>query len=142
MRKHQKQLTVGLWIIAIVAVLATVSSSIHEYTDDFNNVYQSLRNFVTGENVYWEDYYGNNDPHYLYSPAATVILSPFALIGHYGMAHVVFSGINAACVVGAVILMFKYLGMRLDDWKLPTALLMMFVTANVQLSVAWGVNSC
>ena len=50
-----------------------------DITDDYNPVYRAALAFLNGEPVYTANF-DSVDPHYLYPPGATMLLSPIAVI--------------------------------------------------------------
>ena len=66
-----------LWPLAMILVAhrLIILSINGDVTDDFSTVYYALRRFIEGVPVYNENYH-HVDPHYLYSPGATLLLSP------------------------------------------------------------------
>ena len=89
--RHDAIFRLILWPIAalIVAHRVCVLAANGHITDDYTTVFLALRRFWDGIPVYSENY-SFVDPHYLYNPGATMILSPLALVGHVAVARMVF----------------------------------------------------
>ena len=128
----------GLWIAVAVALAGIVSVSLAPM-DDFNNVYGALRRFVLGHDVYTEDY-STTDPHYLYSPAATVLLSPAAWIANYEVAHKVFSLVNGVSAVASVTIISRKAGLR--GWGVPAASIVALMSPAFSSSIKLGNVNC
>ena len=107
--------------------------------DDFNNVHIALYRFAHGFDVYQEDY-STSDPHYLYSPGATVLLSPIGFVTNYVFAHRLFSFINALAAVAAITMALRMAGMR--DWKVPAVVLAALTTPPFFSSITLGNVNC
>lgn len=101
----------------------------HE-TDDFTTVWSALHRFVTGGAVYVEDYYGNDDPHYLYSPGGTLLLSPLGALSA-GMSRNALILADTVAVVLALALLTLLVGRRLSDPVLPVAVFFVFGSESV-----------
>lgn len=69
------------WPIALCLILhrLIVLARTGSVTDDFTTVWSAARRFVERVPVYNEIYHHVN-PHYLYNPGATLLLSPLGLI--------------------------------------------------------------
>ncbi|PLW00427.1 arabinofuranosyl transferase [Corynebacterium ulcerans] len=125
-KKALYPLAIGL-VIYSVAVLG-VNGSI---TDDFSTVYNALRRFLDGVPVYNETYYFV-DPHYLYNPGATVLLSPIALGTHFAFQRLVFIIANAAAIIAALALLTRLFGYSLKSAVFPLVIALAFLTEAVR----------
>ncbi|MBH5295896.1 glycosyltransferase family 87 protein [Corynebacterium ulcerans] len=125
-KKALYPLAIGL-VIYSVAVLG-VNGSI---TDDFSTVYNALRRFLDGVPVYNETYYFV-DPHYLYNPGATVLLSPIALGTHFAFQRLVFIIANAAAIIAALALLTRLFGYSLKSAVFPLVVALAFLTEAVR----------
>lgn len=125
-KKALYPLAIGL-VIYSVAVLG-VNGSI---TDDFSTVYNALRRFLDGVPVYNETYYFV-DPHYLYNPGATVLLSPIALGTHFAFQRLVFIIANAAAIIAALALLTRIFGYSLKSAVFPLVIALAFLTEAVR----------
>ena len=115
-----------LLIIHRLAVLARTGS----VTDDFTTVWSATRRFVERVPVYNEVYHHVN-PHYLYNPGATLLLSPLGLIPTMEAARPWFIALNAACIIAAIAWLTRLAGHRLTSPVFPAALALAFATEAV-----------
>lgn len=97
-------------------------------TDDFTTVYSAIRRFLAGEAVYTETYH-HVDPHYLYNPGATLLLSPIGFSGNYELSRFFFIVANAIAIILAVALITHLVKAR---EAFPLFLLLAFCTEAVQ----------
>ena len=102
-----------------------------DLTDDFSTVYYALRRFHEGVEIYNENY-SFVDPHYLYNPGATLLLSPLALTTHIGLARVAFIVVNALVIVVALALLTRLAGASLRGPVFPGAITAAFLTESVR----------
>ena len=77
---HNTTYAPALWAIALIALLNTLFF-IDAPTNDYHPVYTALSDFWQGKRIYDQDY-ASPDPHYLYTPGATFLLSPLGLFGY------------------------------------------------------------
>lgn len=115
--KMKKVLSSVLWPLAIGLMLYRVfiQAVNGHITNDFVPVYDALRKFVHHSPIYTDNYSFTN-PHYLYSPSASLLLSPFGLIANPTFSRWLFIGFNAVCIVLASYLLIRLLDY---DWKSP-----------------------
>ncbi|MGV0867628.1 glycosyltransferase family 87 protein [Corynebacterium kalidii] len=99
-------------------------------TDDFTTVWDALHRFVDGVPVYDENY-SFVDPHYLYSPGGTLLLSPLALLPSWGVGRVLFIVANGVAVLLALALLTKLARRPLNGPVLPVAAFLVFATESV-----------
>ena len=102
-----------------------------DLTDDFSTVYYALRRFHEGVEIYNENY-SFVDPHYLYNPGATLLLSPLALTTHIGLARIAFIVVNAVAIVLALALLTRLAGASLRGPVFPGAIAAAFLTESVR----------
>ena len=77
----------ALWPLAILTALHKIWASYESgTTDDFTTVWEALNRFWSGVPVYSEDY-TTTDPHYLYLPGGTMLLSPLSALGNFDAAR-------------------------------------------------------
>ena len=71
----------ALWPIAILTVLnRVIIKAVNGYiTHDFRPVYNASLAFLNHHAIYGENY-DTTDPHYLYPPGGTLLISPLAII--------------------------------------------------------------
>ena len=131
--RHDAIFRLVLWPIAALIVVhrVCVLAANGHITDDYTTVFLALRRFWDGIPVYSENY-SFVDPHYLYNPGATMILSPLALVGHVAVARMVFICGNAAAIIAAMAILMRMFGFRLRGWGFPLVVAVAFVTEAVQ----------
>ncbi len=96
-------------------------------TDDFEPLHKAMRRFIDRTAVYSENY-SDTDPHYLYNPGSTLLLSPFGLIDNYDLARNIFICINAACIIIALGLLTKLFGFSLKHFIWPLSIISILFT--------------
>lgn len=135
----QRRLAYGLWPLAILLVIHRVGvlALNGSVTDDYSTVYLALRRFWDGVPVY-NEHYSFVDPHYLYNPGATLLLSPLALVENLALARMVFVCVNAAAIVVALILLLRQTNWARKAWILPLAISLAFVTEAVQNTLVFS----
>ncbi|WP_244429036.1 glycosyltransferase family 87 protein [Corynebacterium halotolerans] len=114
-------------VIHRIAVLA-VNGSV---TDDFTTVYSAVRRFLDGVPVYNEVYH-YVDPHYLYNPGATLLLSPLGMVGNFELARLAFIVVNAAAIVAALALLTRLFDFSLRSLVWPASITAAFLTESVR----------
>lgn len=100
-------------------------------TDDFTTVYSALRRFLDGVPVYNENY-EFVDPHYLYNPGATLVLSPMALLDAVSFERTGFILINALAIIAALGLLTRMFGFSLKSFVWPAAVVAAYLTEAVR----------
>lgn len=115
-----------LLIVHRLAVLARAGS----VTDDFTTVWSAARRFVDRVPVYNEVYH-HVDPHYLYNPGATLLLSPLGLLPSVEAARPWFILANAVAIIAAVAWLTRLSGRELREPAFPLALALAFATEAV-----------
>lgn len=120
------------WPLAIILVAhrLLVLARAGSPTDDFTTVWSAARRFVDRVPVYSEQYH-HVDPHYLYNPGATLLLSPLGLLPSVDAARPWFIALNAACIVIALAWLTRLAGYRLSHPVFPVALALAFATEAV-----------
>ncbi|MDO4908405.1 MAG: glycosyltransferase family 87 protein [Corynebacterium sp.] len=128
-----------LWPIAVMLIIhavfiLAVNGSV---TDDFTTVYQALRRFIDGINVYNENY-TYVDPHYLYSPGATLFLAPLAVLGGLFRVRMAFIFLNAIAIVLALGISTRLVGYRMSSVVFPGAVVAAFLTESVRNTLVFS----
>lgn len=133
---HRSQLdSIGKAIAWPVAILLIV----HRFfvlalnggvTDDFTTVYSALRRFVERTPVYNEIYHFV-DPHYLYNPGATLLLSPIGFLGDFTQARIIFIAVNLISIVLALAILTRLAGWSLRSCVWPAAIALAMITETV-----------
>lgn len=124
-------LTRAAWPLAVLTMIhrIVITPYNNHPTDDFSTVWAAVHRFVTGVAVYTEDYSGD-DPHYLYSPGGTLVLSPLgALSQEAGRALLIAA--DAVAIVAALALLTVLVGRRLSGPVWPVSLFLVFATESV-----------
>lgn len=103
----------------------------HHVTDDFTTVITALHRFRDGVPVYSEDY-STVDPHYLYSPGGTLLLSPLAWLPNADASRSVYIIANGIAVVLAIAILTKLFRFSLRSGVFPAAIFFTFATEAVQ----------
>lgn len=122
-----------LWPIAIflfihrVFILA-INGSV---TDDFTTVHNALRRFLNGVPVYNENY-DFVDPHYLYNPGATLLLSPMGFGDSVFPGRLIFILINALAIIAALGLLTRLFGFSLKSIVWPASVVTAYLTEAVR----------
>ncbi|SDR98371.1 glycosyltransferase family 87 protein [Corynebacterium timonense] len=99
-------------------------------TDDFTTVWSAARRFVERVPVYNEVYH-HVDPHYLYSPGATLLLSPLGLSPTPEAVRPLFVLANAVAIILALAWLTRMAGFTLSHTVFPVALALGFATEAV-----------
>lgn len=106
-------------------------------TDDFSTVYNALRRFLDGVPVYDQNYH-HVDPHYLYNPGATLVLSPVGMIPDYDLARTLFVLANATAIILALALLTRLFGFSLRSMVWPATIAAAFLTESVHSTLTFS----
>ncbi|EFK53813.1 DUF2029 domain-containing protein [Corynebacterium genitalium ATCC 33030] len=122
----------ALWPLAILLVIhrIIVLALPGTATDDFTTVWSAARRFVERVPVYSETYH-HVDPHYLYNPGATLLLSPLGVFPDMSVVRPLFILFNAACIIGALAWLTRLVGRGLAHPVFPGAIAACFGTEAV-----------
>ena len=125
-------LTVVFWPLTVLVMVHKVFiQAVNGYvTNDFAPVYTAVTKFLAGQPVYTDNYSFTN-PHYLYAPSGSLLLSPFGLIGSETLSRWLFIGFNAVCIVLASMLLVKMFDYSLHGCALPLVLFFSFLSEGV-----------
>ena len=120
------------WPLAVLLVFhrVFVLARAGHATDDFTTVWSAARRFVERVPVYSE-IYEHVDPHYLYNPGATLLLSPLGLLPSVDAARPFFVLFNALCIIAALAWLTRLSGHSLSHPVFPVALALAFLTEAV-----------
>ena len=132
-----------LWPIAIVSVIhrSYVLGTNGYITDDFGPVYRAVINFKRGLDIY-NEHFDQVDPHYLYPPGGTLLLSPFGYLP-VTAARYWFITFNTIAVVLAAYFLLRLFGYTLSSVAAPALLLAMFCTESVTNTLVFtNINGC
>lgn len=124
--------TAAAWPVAMTLVVHRLFVLAREgsVTDDFTTVWSAARRFVERVPVY-NEIYSHVDPHYLYNPGATLLLSPLGLISDVATARPLFIAVNAACIIAALAWLTRLWERPLSGPSLPVAIALAFCTEAV-----------
>jgi arabinofuranan 3-O-arabinosyltransferase len=132
-----------LWPIAILSIIhrSYVLGTNGYITDDFGPVYRAVSNFRRGLDIY-NEHFQQVDPHYLYPPGGTLLLSPFAFL-RVDAARYWFITLNAIAIVLAAYFLLKLFKFSLTSVAAPALLLAMFCTESVTNTLVFtNINGC
>ncbi|MBB4854398.1 arabinofuranan 3-O-arabinosyltransferase [Mycobacteroides chelonae] len=121
----------ALWPLAIMAVIhrSYVLGTNGYITDDFGPVYRAVIAFKRQQPVYAENF-NYVDPHYLYPPGGTLLLSPFGYLP-VDASRYWFIAINTIAMVIAAYFLLRLFNFTLASVAAPALLLAMFCTESV-----------
>ncbi len=124
-------LTMILWPISVMMILqrSVIMAVNGARTDDFTTVYNASLNFLNRRAVYAENY-TTVDPHYLYPPSGTLLMSPLAVL-QPDHARWLFIAASVVALVLSAYLLVRMFGYRADSWVFPAVLLFFFSTETV-----------
>ncbi|CAN5846246.1 arabinofuranan 3-O-arabinosyltransferase [soil metagenome] len=120
-----------LWPLAIMSVIhrTYVLATNGFITDDFGPVYRAVINFKLGWDIY-NEHYDYVDPHYLYSPGATLLLAPFGYLP-VDASRFWFIFFNTAAILLAAYFLIRLFKYSFSSVAFPALLLAMFCTESV-----------
>ncbi|MEZ2121179.1 MULTISPECIES: glycosyltransferase family 87 protein [unclassified Corynebacterium] len=130
---------VVFWPLSVMLIIhriliLSVNGSV---TDDFSTVYYALRRFHEGVPIYNEVYH-YVDPHYLYSPGATLVLSPLGMLTDFDSARMWFICINAGAIVAGLAVLTRMFGYALSSVVFPGAVFFTFLTEAVRNTLVFS----
>ncbi len=132
-----------LWPVAILSIIhrGYVLGTNGYITDDFGPVYRAVSNFRRGLDIY-NEHFEQVDPHYLYPPGGTLLLSPFGFLP-VTAARYWFITVNAIAIVLAAYLLLRLFKFTLASVAAPALLLAMFCTESVTNTLVFtNINGC
>ncbi|MFE3752843.1 glycosyltransferase family 87 protein [Nocardia tengchongensis] len=142
-RTTSEVLSFALWPFAILTVLNRVFiKAVNGFiTDDFRPVYNASLAFLNHHAIYGENY-DTTDPHYLYPPSGTLLISPLAILdpdkSRWG-----FILVNAIAILLAWYLLLKLFDYTLKSVAAPALLLGMFASETVTNTLVFtNINGC
>ncbi|MEU1208829.1 glycosyltransferase family 87 protein [Nocardia sp. NPDC005825] len=142
-RTTSEVLNFALWPFAILTVLNRVFiKAVNGFiTDDFRPVYNASLAFLNHHAIYGENY-DTTDPHYLYPPSGTLLISPLAILdpekSRWG-----FILVNAIAILLAWYLLLKLFDYSLRSVAAPALLLGMFASETVTNTLVFtNINGC
>ncbi|MEE2033912.1 glycosyltransferase family 87 protein [Rhodococcus chondri] len=119
------------WPLAVLTVLhRVVVKAVNGFrTDDFTPVYNAALAFLNRQPVYTANFQWV-DPHYLYPPSGTLLISPIAVIDPE-RSRWLFIIANAVAILIALYLLLRMFGLRLDSPVAPLLVLGAFSSETV-----------
>ena len=131
------RINAAAWPIAVLLVIQRVFIVARNgtLTDDFTTVYSALKRMVDGIPVY-EQAYNHVDPLYLYTPGATLFLSPLAWLD-FSLARGLFIVVNALAIIAALALLTHVVGRKLTSPVFPVSIALAFATESVTNTLAF-----
>lgn len=142
-RTTSDAIKVVLWPIAVLTVLhrVIVLAVQGTRTNDFAPVYDAARRFIDRLPIYVGNF-NSVEPHYLYPPSGTLLISPIGLI-NYEWSRWAFISINAIAVILAGYILLRLFGFRLNSAAAPVLLFAMFATETVSNTLIFtNINGC
>ena len=126
-----------LWPVAIMSLIhrAVVLPLNGNITDDFKPVYRAVLNFRQGLDIY-NEHFDYVDPHYLYSPGGTLLMSPFGFLPET-LSRYTFIATNTIAIVLAAYLLLRMFGFGLSSVAAPALLATMFLTESVSSTLVF-----
>lgn len=120
-----------LWPISIMMIIhkSLILGVNGHRTDDFAPVYNAAFNFLNRLPVYGENY-STVDPHYLYPPSGTLLMSPLAILDPE-TSRWVFIGVTVAVLILCAYLLTRLFGFSYNSWVFPALLFFFFSTETV-----------
>lgn len=109
-------------------------------TDDFTTVWAAVNRFTSGVPVYSENY-ATVDPHYLYFPGGTLLLSPMALLPEASAGRFAYVLANGLAIVAALAVLTVLFGFSLRGGVWPTAIFGLFATEAVFNTLLFSNNN-
>ncbi|KAB3523416.1 DUF2029 domain-containing protein [Corynebacterium sp. zg254] len=131
--------SLALWPLALIAFIhkTFITPFNGPETDDFTTVISALYRFREGIPVYNEQYW-QVDPHYLYSPGATLLLSPLAWLPEQDASRMAYIVLNSIAVVCACGLLTKLFDLPLSSPVFPGSVWLLFNTESLQNTLAFS----
>lgn len=130
-RTTSEVVKVVVWPLAVLTVLhRVVIKAVNGFrTDDFTPVYNAALAFLNRRPVYTANF-NWVDPHYLYPPSGTLLISPIAVIDPE-RSRWLFILANAIAILIALYLLLRLFGLRLDSPVAPILVLGAFASETV-----------
>ena len=94
---------------------------------DFTPIWDAANKYVSGAAVFGSDYTVDK-PHYLYTPAGTVLIAPVAVFGSQEVARAVMAALGALCIVAAIAVAAHMVRPRWFHIVFPLAVSFFFIT--------------
>lgn len=126
-----------LWPVAIMSLIhrSVILPLNGNITDDFKPVYRAVLNFRHGLDIY-NEHFDYVDPHYLYSPGGTLLMSPFGYLPET-LSRYTFIATNTIAILIAAYLLLRLFGFGLTSVAAPALLAAMFLTESVSSTLVF-----
>ncbi|GAB11109.1 arabinosyltransferase AftC [Gordonia araii NBRC 100433] len=120
-----------LWPVNIMMIFhrSVVLAINGDRTDDFKPVYAAALRFVRGDTVYGESYL-TVEPHYLYPPSGTLLMSPIAYIDEE-RSRWIFIVLSVIALLVSAYLLTRLFGYAASSWVFPTVIFFFFISESV-----------
>ncbi|MFB8006975.1 glycosyltransferase family 87 protein [Nocardia sp. NPDC056000] len=142
-RTTAEVLNFALWPFAVLTVLNRVFiKAVNGYiTDDFRPVYNASLAFLNHKAIYNANF-DSTDPHYLYPPSGTLLISPLAIVDPE-KSRWLFILVNAAAIILAGYLLLRLFNYSISSVAAPALLLAMFASETVTNTLVFtNINGC
>ncbi|UFS97183.1 glycosyltransferase family 87 protein [Nocardia huaxiensis] len=142
-RTTAEVLNFALWPFAVLTVLnRVIIKAVNGYiTDDFRPVYNASLHFLNRQPIYNANF-DSTDPHYLYPPSGTLLISPLAILDPE-KSRWCFILLNAAAIILAGYLLLRLFNFGLSSVAAPALLLAMFASETVTNTLVFtNINGC
>lgn len=117
-----------LYVFAGLALLRTlILLPASKGGTDFTPIWNAVEKYLSGLPVYDGDY-STQDPHYLYSPGATFVLSPIGILPNEAVARWVMMLLGAACVLVAIAIVIRMIRPSVFHIAFPLTVAITFTT--------------
>ncbi|GAA1480610.1 arabinofuranan 3-O-arabinosyltransferase [Gordonia sinesedis] len=127
----QRIIPMVLWPITIMMMFqrSVILGVDGDRTDDFTPVYNAALNFLNRRPVYGENL-DTVDPHYLYPPSGSLLMSPMALIDPE-RSRWIFIGLSVVALIACGYLITRLFGYSARSWVFPVVMFVFFSTETV-----------
>ncbi|MFT4127938.1 MAG: glycosyltransferase family 87 protein [Gordonia sp. (in: high G+C Gram-positive bacteria)] len=127
----QRIIPLVLWPISLMMVFqrSVILGVNGDRTDDFTPVYRAALHFLRREPVYNENL-NTVDPHYLYPPSGTLLMSPLAVLDPQ-TSRWLFIGVSVVALLVSAYLLTRLFGYPATSWVLPVVVFVFFLTETV-----------
>ncbi|WP_347954289.1 glycosyltransferase family 87 protein [Gordonia aichiensis] len=127
----QRIIPLILWPITVMMIIqrSLILGVNGHRTDDFTPVYDAAFKFLNRLPVYNENY-STVDPHYLYPPSGTLLMSPLAVIDPQ-TSRWLFIAASVVVLIVCAYLLTRMFGFDHRSWVLPVVLFFFFSTETV-----------
>lgn len=127
----QRIIPLVLWPLSVLMILqrSVILGVNGDRTDDFKPVYNAALAFLNHRPVYAENL-DTVDPHYLYPPSGTLLMSPIAVIDPE-RSRWLFIAVSVIALIACAYLITRLFGYSVNTWVMPTVLFFFFSTETV-----------